>query len=116
MIHITSLDDGLELFKALGSDIRIQILKILLENNQMSMNQIANELNISNGALTGHIKKLEETVLIQVLRPPFRGEHSAYISIVTGRGPGADQSVIYVKAYITWPVVVDARSLRTYLG
>ena len=44
MIHITSLDDGLELFKALGSDIRIQILKILLENNQMSMNQLANEL------------------------------------------------------------------------
>ena len=64
MIHITSLDDGLELFKALGSDIRIQILKILLENNQMSMNQIANELNISNGALTGHIKKLEECGLI----------------------------------------------------
>ena len=42
MIHITSLDDGLELFKALGSDIRIQILKILLENNQMSMNQLRN--------------------------------------------------------------------------
>lgn len=64
MIYITSLDDGLELFKALGSDIRIQILKILLENNQMSMNQLANELNISNGALTGHIKKLEECGLI----------------------------------------------------
>ena len=64
MIHITSLDDGLELFKALGSDIRIQILKILLENNQMSMNQLANELSISNGALTGHIKKLEECGLI----------------------------------------------------
>lgn len=64
MIHITSLDDGLELFKALASDIRIQILKILLENNQMSMNQLANELNISNGALTGHIKKLEECGLI----------------------------------------------------
>ena len=46
--------------------------------------------------------------MIPVLRPPFRGEHSAYISIVTGRGPGADQSVIDVKAYITWPVVVDA--------
>ena len=66
MIHITSLDDGLELFKALGSDIRIQILKILLENNQMSMNQLANELNISNGALTGHIKKLEECGLISI--------------------------------------------------
>lgn len=63
MIHITSLDDGLELFKALGSDIRIQILKILLENNQISMNQIANELNISNGALTGHIKSLRSVDL-----------------------------------------------------
>ena len=66
MIHITSLDDGLETFKALGSDTRIQILNILLENEQMSMNQLATELNISNGAITGHIKKLEECGLINI--------------------------------------------------
>ena len=66
MIHITSLDDGLETFKALGSDTRIQILNILVENEQMSMNQLATELNISNGALTGHIKKLEECGLINI--------------------------------------------------
>ena len=66
MIHITSLDDGLETFKALGSETRIQILNILLENEQMSMNQLATELNISNGALTGHIKKLEECGLINI--------------------------------------------------
>lgn len=66
MIHITSLDDGLETFKTLGSDTRIQILNILLENEQMSMNQLATELNISNGALTGHIKKLEECGLINI--------------------------------------------------
>lgn len=66
MIHITSLDDGLETFKALGSDTRIQILNILLEKEQMSMNQLATELNISNGALTGHIKKLEEYGLINI--------------------------------------------------
>ena len=66
MIHITSLDDGLETFKALGSDTRIQILNILPENEQMSMNQLATELNISNGALTGHIKKLEECGLINI--------------------------------------------------
>ena len=57
MIHITNLDEGLELFKALGSEVRMQILNILLDNDQMSMNQLASELNISNGALTGHIKK-----------------------------------------------------------
>lgn len=64
MIHITNLDEGLELFKALGSEVRMQILSILLDNDQMSMNQLAGELNISNGALTGHIKKLEECGLI----------------------------------------------------
>ena len=30
------------------------------------MNQLATELNISNGALTGHIKKLEECGLINI--------------------------------------------------
>ena len=64
MLHITSLDDGLEIFKALGSDVRIQILNILLENSNMSMKDLANHLNITNGALTGHIKKLENCYLI----------------------------------------------------
>ncbi len=26
MLHITNLEDGLELFKALGSDVRVRIL------------------------------------------------------------------------------------------
>lgn len=64
MLHITSLDEGLEIFKALGSDVRIEILKILLDNNNMSMNELATRLNITNGALTSHIKKLESCGLI----------------------------------------------------
>lgn len=64
MLHITSLDDGLEIFKALGSDSRIQILNILLENNNISMKELASRLNITNGALTGHIKKLESCGII----------------------------------------------------
>lgn len=64
MLHIASLEEGLELFKALGSDMRIQILNLLLEHKQLSMNQIATALDITNGALTGHIKKLEACGLI----------------------------------------------------
>ena len=41
MIHITNLDEGLELFKALGSEVRMQILNILLDNDQMSMNPVS---------------------------------------------------------------------------
>ena len=51
MLHITSLDDGIEIFKALGSDVRIQILNILLENSNMSMKDLAARLNITNGAV-----------------------------------------------------------------
>ena len=82
MIHITSLDDGLELFKALGSDVRIQILNILLENDRMSMNQLATELKLSNGALTGHIKKLEECGLISTSNESASHGNSKICSVI----------------------------------
>ncbi len=66
MLHIKSLDEGLELFKALGSDIRVEIVKILLNENSMNMNELASRLNITNGALTSHIKKLEECGVVNV--------------------------------------------------
>lgn len=66
MLHISSLDEGVELFKALGSEVRIQIVKILSENNSINMNELANKLNITNGALTGHIKKLEDCGILSV--------------------------------------------------
>jgi len=66
MLHIKSLNDGLELFKALGSEIRIEIIKLLLNNQGMNMNEIANRLNITNGALTTHIRKLEECGIVRV--------------------------------------------------
>lgn len=66
MLHIKSLEEGLDIFKALGSEVRIEIIKILLENHDMNMNELASRLNITNGALTSHIKKLEDCGLINV--------------------------------------------------
>lgn len=66
MLHIKSLDEGLNLFKALGSDIRIEIIKQLLINKSMNMNELASSLNITNGALTSHIKKLEDCGILSV--------------------------------------------------
>ncbi len=66
MLYIKNLDEGLEIFKALGSDIRIEIIKILLKNQGMNMNELAGRLNITNGALTNHIKKLEECGIISI--------------------------------------------------
>lgn len=66
MLHIKSLDEGIEIFKALGSDIRIEIIKILLENRGINMNELASRLNITNGALTSHMKRLESCGIVTV--------------------------------------------------
>lgn len=67
MIHIKKIEDGLPIYKALGSDVRISIIKLLIENKQMSMHEIAAALGITNGALTSHIRLLEEAGIIVVL-------------------------------------------------
>lgn len=101
MLHITSLDDGLELFKALGSDMRIEILKLLLENKQMSMNQIATALDITGGALTGHIKKLESCGLITTTNESAGHGNQKICTIATNRilvdiDKEADTTNVYV--------------------
>lgn len=66
MLHIKSLAEGLPIFKALGSDIRIEIIQILIENHGMNMNELASRLKITNGALTSHMKKLEECGIVSI--------------------------------------------------
>ena len=85
MLHIKSLDEGLDLFKALGSDVRVQILKLLQENKALSMNQLATRLDITNGALTGHIKKLESCGLISISNNPAAHGNQKLCSLTTNK-------------------------------
>lgn len=66
MIHITNLQQNLPLFKALSSDVRIQILELLTKYEHLNMNEIAAKLNLTSGAVTSHIKKLNDCGLIEV--------------------------------------------------
>lgn len=66
MLHIEHFEDGLELYKALGSETRIEIIKLLLANPGMNMNELAARLSITNGALTSHIKKLESCGIVTI--------------------------------------------------
>ena len=64
MKHIKNLKDGIPLFKALSSEVRIDILSLLSTYKQLNINELSEKLNLTNGALTMHIKKLEECGLI----------------------------------------------------
>lgn len=66
MIHIKELRSGLNIFKALSSEIRIEILELLTKNDSLNLNEIAEKLGLTNGAITMHIKKLEESGLIDI--------------------------------------------------
>lgn len=67
MLHVKSIGNSVDIFKALGSDLRINIIKLLLEHKEMNMNELATSLGITAGALTSHIRKLEEAGIIKVL-------------------------------------------------
>lgn len=66
MIHIDDLSTGLDTFKALSSESRIKILELLGEYEKLNMNELAEKLELTNGAITSHVKKLEDCGLIKV--------------------------------------------------
>jgi len=66
-MQIFDLKSAIPVFKALDSDIRIEILDLILKRNNSNINDLAKALNLSNAALTMHIKKLEECGLISTM-------------------------------------------------
>jgi predicted transcriptional regulator len=66
MLHFQSLREGLPLFHALSSEVRVGIIETLSKNGPMRMSAIASAVGITDGALTPHIKALAECGLISV--------------------------------------------------
>lgn len=100
MRKLNTPDEIIALGKALSSPVRLQMLKIIAERKQINLNDIAIALNISNGAVTQHMKILLDVNLIEfIYTPGKRGsqkicllkEHLFLIDILSD----ADQSLIY---------------------
>lgn len=66
MLHITDLKSGLDLFKALDSEIRIKMLELLFKHKSLNMNELSGSLQLSNAAITMHVKKLENCGIIKI--------------------------------------------------
>ncbi len=62
------------LCKALLSPTRLQMLRLIANNRNINLNELAEACNITNGAVTHHMKILEESNLVeQVYSPGIRG-------------------------------------------
>ena len=60
-----SVADGLTIFKALGSPLRVRILRLIQEKEGLNIKQIAQSLQLPVTTLSPHLNLLEEAGLIE---------------------------------------------------
>ena len=66
MLYFKSLVEAEEVFKALSAPMRLRIMELINENDQLSMNDLAETLNLTNSAISMHVSKLEAAGLVAV--------------------------------------------------
>ena len=66
MLYLHSLSEAEEIFKALSTPMRLRILELVYEDDQMSMNDLAKALGLTNSAISLHVSKLEDAGLIAI--------------------------------------------------
>ena len=66
MLYFNSIAEAEEVFKALSTPMRIRIMELISENDNMSMNDLAETLGLTNSAISMHVSKLEAAGLIAI--------------------------------------------------
>ena len=66
MIYLKDFKQGKLLYEALDSDVRLGILDELLKGGELNLAYFAKKFNVSNGAITAHVKKLHAAGLIKI--------------------------------------------------
>ena len=66
MIYLKDFKQGRLLYEALDSDVRLGILDELRQKGELNLAYFANRFNVSNGAITAHVKKLHAAGLIEI--------------------------------------------------
>lgn len=66
MRQLSNMEETLVICKALGSSVRMEMVGILAQNKEVNLNELSRQLNISNGAITQHMKILKEADIIDI--------------------------------------------------
>lgn len=66
MIYLKDFKQGRLLYEALDSEVRLGILDELLQKGELNLAYFAKRFNVSNGAITAHVKKLHAAGLIDI--------------------------------------------------
>ncbi|MDL2301442.1 winged helix-turn-helix transcriptional regulator [Lachnospiraceae bacterium OttesenSCG-928-D06] len=66
MLHLNSMEEAENVFKALSTPMRLQIMKLIYENENLSMNDLAESLGLTNSAISMHVGKLMDAGLVHI--------------------------------------------------
>ena len=66
MLYLHSLTEAEEVFKALSTPMRLKIMELIYKDNNLSMNDLAEALSLTNSAISLHVTKLEEAGLVSI--------------------------------------------------
>ena len=66
MLYFQSVGEAEAVFKALSTPMRLKIMEMIYKNDSMSMNDLAEALGLTNGAISMHVSKLEEADLVKI--------------------------------------------------
>ncbi len=66
MLHLSSLDEAEKVIKALSTPMRIEIMKMIYDTPDLSMNDLAHALKLTNSAISIHVSKLADAGLVQI--------------------------------------------------
>lgn len=66
MIYLKDFRQGKLLYEALDSDVRLGILDELMQKGELNLAYFAKRFDVSNGAITAHIRKLHSAGLIDI--------------------------------------------------
>lgn len=66
MLYCKSLSEAEPVFKALSAPMRLRIMELIYENDNLSMNDLAEKLGLTNSAISLHVSKLIEAGLVRI--------------------------------------------------
>ena len=94
MLHLHSLKEAEEIFKALSTPMRLRIMELIYQNNHLSMNDLADALGLTNSAISLHVGKLENAGLVTIQttsgkRGVMKIVHPVYGRLIVDLAPDA---------------------------
>ncbi|MDE5891931.1 MAG: helix-turn-helix domain-containing protein [Acetatifactor sp.] len=66
MLYFQSIGEAEAVFKALSTPMRLKIMEMIYRDDKLSMNDLAEALGLTNGAISMHVSKLEEAGLVKI--------------------------------------------------